>query len=371
MNATQPGDRKILAATDLGRLFQALHADDRRVVGPTVRDQVIVYAPLDGPEDLPKGWTDVQEAGQYRLRRRDDDALFGYNLGPDSWKKFLHPARLRLLRLEREGRGFRVAGEGERAPRLAILGARACELAAITAQDRVFLQSGVRDPHYAARREGLLLIAVQCAQAAPTCFCPSMGTGPRVHQPYDLALTEILDGVHRFVVEVGTPAGAALLDRLPTVPADPQDDAAPEAASARALAQISKRLPTEGLRERLLAAVEGPHWEQVAQRCLGCANCTMVCPTCFCTTVQDTTDLTGAAERVRLWDSCFTLDFSHLHGGSVRATLASRYRQWLTHKLATWHDQFGSSGCVGCGRCTTWCPAGIDLVAEATAAAKP
>jgi ferredoxin len=94
----------------------------------------------------------------------------------------------------------------------------------------------------------------------------------------------------------------------------------------------------------------------------------MACPTCFCTTVDDVTDLTGSqAVRSRRWDSCFSMDFSYIHGGSVRSSGASRYRQWLTHKLASWQDQFGASGCVGCGRCITWCPVGIDLTEEVEA----
>jgi Fe-S oxidoreductase len=94
----------------------------------------------------------------------------------------------------------------------------------------------------------------------------------------------------------------------------------------------------------------------------------MVCPTCFCATVEDATDLTGSAtERRRVWDSCFSQEFSYIHGGSVRTSAGARYRQWITHKLATWHEQFGVSGCVGCGRCITWCPVGIDITAEARA----
>lgn len=97
----------------------------------------------------------------------------------------------------------------------------------------------------------------------------------------------------------------------------------------------------------------------------------MVCPTCFCTGVEDVTALAGdVTERVRKWDSCFTADFSYQHGGVVRESTKSRYRQWLTHKLSSWVDQFGSSGCVGCGRCITWCPTGIDLTAEVAAIAE-
>ena len=104
----------------------------------------------------------------------------------------------------------------------------------------------------------------------------------------------------------------------------------------------------------------------MAERCLACGSCTSVCPTCFCVTTEDFTDLAaGLSRRVRRWDSCFSVDFTYIHGGNVRTSIAARYRQWLTHKLGSWHEQFGTPGCVGCGRCITWCPAGIDITEEA------
>jgi Fe-S-cluster-containing hydrogenase component 2 len=131
---------------------------------------------------------------------------------------------------------------------------------------------------------------------------------------------------------------------------------------------MGRKIDTVGIKELLYSNYEHPRWDQVAARCLSCANCTMVCPTCFCTTVEDVTDLSGEhAERWRKWDSCFTANFSYIHGGNIRATVKSRYRQWMTHKLATWIDQFGESGCVGCGRCITWCPVAIDLTEEVRA----
>jgi len=167
---------------------------------------------------------------------------------------------------------------------------------------------------------------------------------------------------------VGSTAGAALLARVGAEAASPPDVEAAEAVVAHTAAHMGRKLETAGLKELLQASPEHPRWDEVAARCLGCANCTMVCPTCFCTTVEDTTDLTGTeATRTRRWDSCFTLEFSHVHGGSVRTSTKARYRQWMTHKLAHWIDQFGSSGCVGCGRCITWCPVGIDLTEEAAA----
>ena len=131
---------------------------------------------------------------------------------------------------------------------------------------------------------------------------------------------------------------------------------------------MGRELDTTDIRELLYRNYEHPRWDEVAERCLACGNCTMVCPTCFCTTVEDVTDLAGEhVERHQRWDSCFTIDYSHIHGGAVRGSTRSRYRQWMTHKLATWIDQFGSSGCVGCGRCITWCPVGIDITEEARA----
>ncbi|HEY5553664.1 MAG TPA: 4Fe-4S dicluster domain-containing protein, partial [Cellulomonas sp.] len=186
---------------------------------------------------------------------------------------------------------------------------------------------------------------------------------------YDLALTELFDdGPHRFLVEVGTARGAEVLDEVETAEALPVDVQGADDVAAWSAAHMGRTLDTQGLKDVLYASAESPRWDDVASRCLACTNCTLVCPTCFCTSVEDVADLTGdVAERRRVWDSCFTEDFSYIHGGSIRPEIRSRYRQWMTHKLAAWVDQFGTSGCVGCGRCITWCPAAIDITAEAAA----
>jgi ferredoxin len=272
-----------------------------------------------------------------------------------------------LVRLRRSAHDMEVIAGPPPAPRVAFLGARACDIAALGVQDRVLRDGAYADADYAARRSDVFVVAVQCGKAGGTCFCTSMHTGPAVTTGFDLSLTEIVEPPHRFVVEVGSPAGSALLDRVGVVPAPAEDRAEADAIVARTAAQMGRTLDTDGLRERLQANPEDPRWDDVATRCLGCANCTMVCPTCFCTTVEDRTDLAGGeAERTRRYDSCFAVDFAHVHGGSVRPSLKARYRQWLTHKLSTWIDQFGTSGCVGCGRCITFCPVGIDITVEAS-----
>jgi ferredoxin len=357
---------RILHRHNFQHLLDALTTLGYRTVGPTIRDGAIVYDEIRSASDLPEGWTDRQDGGTYRIERRDDAALFGYAVGPQSWKKFLFPPRTRLWQADRQPQGFTLRPEPLDATPCAFLGVRACELHAIAIQDKVFMPV---DPLYRAHRERAFLIAVNCGQAGGTCFCASMNTGPRAESGFDLALTELLeDGRHAFTIEAGSERGRDLLQMLPVEDAATIDLEAAARCTARAVEQMGRSMDPAGVPALLARNLEHPRWDDVASRCLACGNCTMACPTCFCSTVEDTTDLTGDhAERWRSWDSCFTMDFSHVHGGSVRTSTKARYRQWLTHKLSTWHDQFGTSGCVGCGRCITWCPVAIDLTQEVAA----
>jgi formate hydrogenlyase subunit 6/NADH:ubiquinone oxidoreductase subunit I len=340
-----------------------------QVLGPTLRDGAIVYDRITKLDDLPQGWTDQQEAGRYRLEKRADKALFGYAVGPQPWKRFLHPPIERLWQARLSDGGVAVIDAEQTTPRFAFLGVRSCELHAIAIQDHVFTGGPYLDTGYQRRRQDNFIIAVNCSEAGGTCFCVSMNTGPKAQVGFDLALTELLhEDQHNFLVEVGSVSGGEVLATLPYRPASSDESAAAEAVVARTATQMGRQLDTNGIKELLQGNLNHPRWDDVAARCLTCANCTMVCPTCFCTTVEDHTDLAGqTAERIRRWDSCFTLDFSYIHGGSVRKENRSRYRQWMTHKLASWIDQFGMSGCVGCGRCITWCPVGIDITEEAAA----
>ncbi len=362
-------ERAVIEPEALAALVDILQRRGYLVLGPTVRDGAIVYAELESAAELPVGWTDRQDGGTYRLERRDDDARFGYAVGPHSWKQFLFPPRIRLWQARRDGDGtLEVDEEPPDETPLAFFGVRSCDLHAIATQDRIFVGGRFVDRDYAARREGAFVVAANCFEPGGTCFCVSMGTGPRAEAGYDLALTEILEGEHRLLVEVGTERGAAVLAGLPTRPPEPADVNAAERAVAGAAARMGRRMEAGDLRELLASNLEHPRWDDVAERCLTCGNCVLVCPTCFCSTVEDHTDLAGErAERWRTWDTCFSVEHSYIHGGSVRPGNRSRYRQWMTHKLGTWHDQFGTSGCVGCGRCITWCPVGIDITEEVAA----
>ncbi|UCC55400.1 MAG: 4Fe-4S dicluster domain-containing protein [Gammaproteobacteria bacterium] len=361
--------RFVVTRHDFSMLLATLRERGYLLLGPTLRDQAIVYDEINGAEDLPAGWTDEQEAGQYKVKRRDDNALFAYNVGPHSWKKFLQLPSLTLWKAQKTDNGFKVEERDEATPRMAFIGVRPCELRAIAVQDQVLTGGDHIDPDYARRRKHAFIVTVQCTQAGNTCFCVSMGTGPRAEEGFDLAVTEIIDTHrHEFVIEAGTDTGAEILARVPHRSASEADWQNAQSATQRTAEQMGRQIETSGIRELLYRNAEHPRWDEVADRCLACTNCTMVCPTCFCTAVEDVTDLAGqTAERIQRWDSCFNSRYSYIHGGIVRPSTRSRYRQWLTHKLAYWHDQFGSSGCVGCGRCISWCPAGIDITEEVAA----
>ncbi len=342
------------------------------VLGPTVRDGAVVPGRVASIDDLPRGWGDRQEPGSYRLARRADEALFGFAADAVSWKSVLFPSRELIWEGRRTEEGFEVeAGESPGRlgdPPYAVLGIRSCDLHAVAIHDRVLRDRAYPDTRYAARREGAFLVTVVCSDPSGTCFCVSMGTGPRADAGYDLALTELLGGQHTFIAHAGSERGAAVLDRLPSRPVEDRDVQAADDVVDRSVQHMGRSMDTTDIRTLLYDNADHARWDDVASRCLSCGNCTMVCPTCFCTSVEDHTSLSGEeTERWRIWDSCFTSDFSYMHGGSVRSSAKSRYRQWMTHKLASWIDQFGTSGCVGCGRCLTWCPVGIDITEEVAA----
>ncbi len=347
-------------------LINAITKRGYKVIGPKVHDRAIIYDTIRNSSDLPLGWSDEQNSGKYRLLNQSNQALFGFNSTPHSWKSLLHNPKSLWWKSKREGNKFTIIPEAAENQNFAFLGVRSCDLNAISILDKVFINSPFNDHRYRNRRSNIFIAAVNCTQAGGTCFCYSMNTGPEITQGYDLVMTEVVNEErHYFVVSAGTPKGLEILNEIPCTEANIHEIETAASLVDKTKTKMGRTIDTTGIKQTLYNNSESPCWQEIAKRCLTCANCTMVCPTCFCSTVEDVTDLTGnQTERWRKWDSCFTMDFSYIHGGSIRPSVYSRYRQWLTHKFASWQDQFGTLGCVGCGRCITWCPAGIDVTEE-------
>lgn len=364
---------KIIDKDNFSRLLQVLSGKGYVLIGPTLKDNAVVFSEINGIDELPAGWTDEQEAGKYRLKRRKDNALFGYVSSPQSWKRYLFPPRITLWEAEKKKKGFKIRPlnltgikSGNNPSKYAFVGVRPCDLNAILIQDRVFTGGKYVDSYYNNVRKNSFIVAVNCTQAGKTCFCVSMKTGPKVKNGFDISLTEIVsEKEHYFVLETGSTKGKEIIKELDLNDAGDSEIARAEKAIMNTEARMGREMDTKGIKELFYNNMESHQWNEVAARCLTCANCTMVCPTCFCSAIEDVTDLQGKyASRLRRWDSCFTLDYSKVAGGNFRTSIRARYRQWITHKLASWIDQFGISGCVGCGRCITWCPVGIDITEE-------
>jgi ferredoxin len=347
-------------------LVDRLMQQGYQCLGPGVENGAIVLRELDSPDAIPRGLQAEQAPGRYHLTQDPQQRYFAWANGPQAIKPLTFAPTESLWRVARDASGaLQFTAVVPAVPKRALIGVRACDLAALALQDAHFLRAGARDAHYAQRRGALFLVAVQCAEPAATCFCASTGDGPTPTTGYDLTLAELADG---FVVEAGSEPGRQVFDALSLAPASAQQiDDARRQGGAAAAAQ-TRRLPGRNLRDALMSQLDHPRWDAVAARCLACGNCTAVCPTCFCHAEVDAPALSGESSvHGREWDSCFGESHGHLHGFNVRPDIRSRYRQWLTHKLAGWHDQFGRSGCTGCGRCIAWCPVGIDLTEEVAA----
>ncbi len=361
------GTTVTLPKQELDALLAELRAGGFQTIGPHVQDESVVYKEIEGLKDLPRGIASEQKPGGYRLIRTGKNRYFDFIPAMHSWKRFLFPSQITLFEARKEGK-WEFKPNGEPQPRYALIGVRACELAAIQVQDRTFLRPDFTDPIYKARREGLFILAVNCLYPNSTCFCVSMGTGPRHQAGFDLCITE-MDDV--FLVEVGSELGLSYLDhRKYELPSAFVQTSANQAID-RAVHSMGRTMETGDLPELLTQNLDAERWAEVAKRCLSCANCTQVCPTCFCWDAVDHVNVNGTStRRERIWDSCFNPFYSTVFGGQTRPNIRSRYRQWLTHKVATWKGQFNVLGCVGCGRCITWCPVGIDITEEVAAIRK-
>ncbi len=368
--------KEIKIRKDVLRLVFEKVKGSHRIIGPKIENDVIVLKDIDF-DDIPAGYRDRQGKGIYKLSSPQSSqptagpakTMFSFSVGPDSFKRFLHPPFMEeLFTFRKSKKGLYVKPVVKEDKPLAFIGVRACDIAALKKLDKVFLGGAVRDSTYSSLRKDLLVIGVNCVYPGGNCFCHSMGTGPEIRDAFDVALSEIDE---YFLLEAGTARGKEIMDALPSEEIDNSDRDKKTSAIESCIRLIRKSVGTHELPALIYRNLEHPRWAEVAKLDLECGNCTQVCPTCFCNSSYDYLLLPGISKkaeisgtRVRTWDSCFSVNFARVHGGNFRPSRSARYRHWMTHKLAYSIEQHGSPDCVGCGRCITWCPAGIDITEE-------
>jgi len=377
-----------------------------RIISPTVEGNVIVFAEIADFHDIPAGYTEQQGRGTYRLFKnssqlsKTSSQIFSFSVGPDSFKRFISPPVREIFAFEKSKKGISIIDSNKSGvtsnekffsqqfsvsnsslvtrhsslPYL-FIGMRACDIAALKLLDKVFLEGPVKDTDYDSLRKNSLIVGINCLHPGDNCFCSSMSTGPEIKNGFDIAVTELDNS---FLLEIGTVRGREMLNDLPIDEVSDKDLSEKASKIENCKKMIKKSIDVSELPWLIYRNLEHPRWNDVAGRCLACGNCTQVCPTCFCNSSYDYLQLSGISKktpelsgaRIRTWDSCFSTNFARVHGGNFRPSRRARYRQWMSHKLSYWIDQFGSPGCVGCGRCITWCPVGIDITQELDALKK-
>ncbi len=352
---------------DLRSFFEKLK-DAYRVVGPKIENSVVILSEIEF-SDIPSGYRDQQGKGTYRISKSDNSNVFSFSNGPDSFKRFLQPPSAEIFSLQKGRKGFQVRHSTYSERPIAFLGIRACDISAMKLYDRIFLEGDVKDRNYQRLRNGSLIIALNCIYPGDNCFCSSMGTGPEVKDGFDISVTELIDF---FLIESKTLKGEKALEGLPLEGVENNDIQEKNSRIQNCRMTMKKSIRAQELPSVIYRNLEHPRWAEIAKKDLECGNCTQVCPTCFCNSNYDYIEISSISKkhlefsgaRMRIWDSCFSKNFARVHGGNFRPSRRARYRQWMSHKLAYTFEQFGLTGCVGCGRCITWCPAGIDITEE-------
>ncbi len=351
----------IIPKHQLKSLFGLLQ-EEYEIIAPVLKDGVIQLLKVENINELPFGYKEKEEKNFYRIDKSEVRYFFSYIRPSVSYKRFLLPPEFTFLKVKKENGKLKFI-ENIIHKKYAFFDIRACDLKAIDILDDVFLRKSKHpDPYYNALRENLFIVAVSCREPSDVCFCSYMDISPKPKKSFDILLTELEDG---FLVEIGTEKGRELIEKIEHRKAKEEDIKMAEEIEKDCIEKIKREVPTKKLPEILYENIESPYWNEIGKRCLACTSCTQLCPTCFCFDIVVKNDpINKTSERMRIYDSCFSPTFATVHKFNIRHSIASRYRQWLMHKFTYWTEQFDEFGCVGCGRCITWCPAGIDITEE-------
>lgn len=247
--------------------------------------------------------------------------------------------------------------------RKVVFGIRPCDARSFRCLDRVFLEQQYQDAYYAKRRRNTLLIGMACSAPASTCFCTWVRGGPFARDGLDVLFVDLGD---RYLVQAITSGGAALINsRAPFFrPASEADRQAAVEAEKTATARIQPVPDLSGVKPWLATGFNAPLWERVFEKCIGCAVCTYLCPTCHCFDLSDEAEGDQALRgvRIRTWDTCaFPLFTLRASGHNPRPTGKERFRQRVMHKFCYFVENWGETACVGCGRCIINCPVNLDI----------
>jgi len=251
-----------------------------------------------------------------------------------------------------------------------IIGARACDLAALKVLDKVFLEGEVSDPFYQKRRQNTFIITTECVAPAKYCFCNLLGGLPYAEQEFDVNLAPISSG---FLISAGSEKGQDLLDRNKSILGTTSEKQQEERKRSReaAIEQLHNQnkyfeKPTNSPKkdkDQIFAEVL-----KDASMCVECGACSYICPTCHCFLLFDHRGEANSTSFIRekSWDSCILANFAKMAGvdgmkPTPRPELRDRFENRVRHKFEWMIENLNVVGCVGCGRCEAACMGGSDI----------
>jgi ferredoxin len=330
----------------LQRLF-----NDVRFFGYRVSGDRVVFSELSSVDELPLKVSDVQRPSYYRLVPG-----FRFRHASVSVKNYLIPPEHTLLTVSQD---YNILGYGDDLNgNVILLGIKPCDLKAINILDRIIYG---KNPIYTKRRDVIKAIIVEeCLEPSENCFCSVVNSGPIVESGFDIAYARLTEDI--IIFKYGSSLGEKVLSRVGLKKADEVHIKKYLELVDRATSVMNSRVPNikdiqKVLKERIS---DKGLWEELSLRCVGCGNCNYVCPTCFCIEIEDRVE-GNYSKRVGIWTGCRTYTYGLVAGMHFRRELYTRYRHFILHKFLFYPLRVGDVGCVGCGRCSTWCPTGLDL----------
>ncbi len=302
----------------------------------------------------------VEQDGRYAFKRltRWSDARLDYDRTILPPKKYFFPPRETTFRYV-PGEGFIPNTDGLD-QKIILFGVHACDVYAVNILDEVFA-GRYRDPYYHTRRKNIAIIGIDC-MPDKQCFCRSM-RADFVDHGFDLFLYDIGDSYHALV-------GTALGDDMVLASGRMFEPlGAEEIEEYKQRSQVKRKafqldVEIRDLPEIFEMEYQSAMWNEIGERCLSCGSCSMVCPTCYCFDVADDVELGSVAgNRTRWWDSClFSSHALVASGENFRPSRPSRVKNRFYHKQRGFVAEYGRPSCVGCGRCLSACPVGIDMI---------
>ncbi len=273
-------------------------------------------------------------------------------------KASLLPPMEEMFRFQKDKEGYQIEPPPKNEQKQLVFGIRPCDARAIAILDMTFEQA-YEDPYYLSRRNNILLVGLGCTNPCESCFCTSMGTSPTDSTNVDLMLIDTGD---EFLIEEVSDKGKELTAKASGLKeATKDDEAKAKEAKKTAYDKVSRKLDTEGIKDKLLASFDDEgFWEKTAAKCISCGICTLLCPTCYCFDINDEL-VRREGTRFRSWDSCGFSLYTKMPMENPRQEKWRRVRQKVCHKYEFYPMTFDVIACTGCGRCIRLCPVNWDI----------